>query len=560
MMPVLTILLSGLSSAFAAQVSIEADTPTFSEGQSVGLVLTVTDTSVRGGPPRFPVPDGLTAEFESQQQQQLMLNMNLTTSTIYRYTLTALKSGDFVIPPLPVLTAAGVLQTQSLSLHVEARGASTGGVNELTGELSDAAHWVGQMVVYHLRFATDRQLQNGQWVPPEGKGFTIEPGIEPVNSTYTVGEGGTSVGVRDLYLPMRFTQAGEVSIPGGALQAQFAVERSRRRRGQMEQLFPDLGMFQDVRSEMFSAPTLHTTIKDPPKAGRPADWTGLVGEFTLTSHVTGAAVAGPVKVNVGDTVTVAVDLVGDSPVSGVKLPPLVGDGFKVYDDQPVATGTIQQGKVVATSSFKRAIVPQRPGPLTIPSIDLPVFDPAKGEYVTLHSDPVELEVGGSAASAQVASFSSGGAPQGPIGAGDELLPIRPAPSTIPRWSGRYAWLLLLPGALGLVFKGGRGLLVRRLSRAATTRAFGFEDLPTDPHERLSGLELIFREAVAPRLGIGAAAVHGEDLVRLGDVAAEAEVVYRLLERARYADGGGGGSTRAVEALEQALRAFVKKLR
>lgn len=559
MPPVLPMILAGVSSVLGAQVSLQADTPTFSEGQSIGLVLTVTDTSVRGGAPRFTVPAGLTADFESQQQQQLMLNYNLTTSTIYRYTLTALKAGEYVIPPLTVQTAAGALLTPSLALHVAARGASPGGANELIGELSESARWVGQIVVYHLRFATDRQLQNGNWIPPEGKGFTMEPGIEPVNSNYNVGEGGTSLNVRDLYLPLRFTQPGSITIPGGALQGQFAVEKSRRRRGQMEQLFPDLGMFTDVRSEVFSAPTLNATIKEPPKEGRPADWTGLVGSFALTSHVNGATDSGPTRVNVGDTVTISVDLVGDSPVSGLKLPPLVGEGFKVYDDQPVATGVIREGRILATSSFKRAIVPERPGPLTIPAILLPVFDPAKGTYVTLHSEPVVLEVGGAPASAQIASFASGGAPVAATGAIDELLPIRPAPSLARPWSGRWAWLLLLPGALGLALNGARALLSRRAARGHVARTFGFDDLPEELHGRLSGLDQIFREAVAPRLGISAAAVHGEDLVRLGEQAAEADVVYRLLERARYAEGGGG-SAGAVSALETALRTFVKKLR
>ena len=79
------------------------------------------------------------------------------------------------------------------------------------------------------------------------------------------------------------------------------------------------------------------------------------------------------------------------------------------------------------------------------------------------------------------------------------------------------------------------------------------------HARLSGLEQIFRETVAPKLGMGAAAVHGEDLARLGVYAPEAEVVYRLIERARYA-GGGAGAAEQVRALEIALREFVEKMK
>lgn len=558
MLPVLTLLLGASPVAIAAQVSLRLDTPVLSEGQSVGLVLTVTDTSVRNGPPRFAVPEGLRAAFESQEQEQLMLNYNLTTSTMYRYTLTALKAGEYTIPAVSVQTAAGALQTGPVSVRVQPRGASAAGVNELTGELSDDVRWVGQEVVYHLRFATDRPIQNGNWVAPEGKGFVVDPAIEHVITNGTLGDGDKRLEVRDLYLPLRFTEPGRITIPGGALQAQFPVERTRRRRGQLEQLFPEMGMLMEMRSDVFSAETLTREIKDPPKAGRPPEWSGLVGTFLLTSHVNGAPSTGPMRVNVGDTITIAVDLVGSAPVSGVKLPPLVGDGFKVYDDQPVATGVIRDGKIVATSSFKRAVVPERPGPLTIPAISLPTFDPATGSYVVLHTEPLELDVQGSAATANVASFSSGAAPVVEAGATDELLPVRTDPSLSPPWPREWALFLLGPGAIALAASAARAALARRTTVAPGARALSFADLPDDPHERLSGLEQIFREAVAPGLGVGAAAVHGEDLARLGPLAEEAQAVYRLLERARYADGGGG-ERKAVEDLEAALRAFVRRL-
>jgi len=558
MLPVLTLLLGASPLAIAAQVSLQLDTPVLSEGQSVGLVLTVTDTSVRNGPPRFAVPEGLQAAFESQKQQQLMLNYNLTTSTMYRYTLTALKAGEYTIPAVSVQTAAGALQTGPVSVRVQPRGASAAGVNELTGELSDAVRWVGQEVVYHLRFATDRPIQNGNWVAPEGKGFVVDPAIEHVITNGTLGDGDTRLVVRDLYLPLRFTEPGRITIPGGALQAQFPVERARRRRGQLEQLFPEMGMLMEMRSDVFSAETLTRDIKDPPKAGRPPEWSGLVGTFQLTSHVNGAPSTGPMHVNVGDTITIAVDLVGSAPVSGVKLPPLVGDGFKVYDDQPVATGVIRDGKIVATSSFKRAVVPERPGPLTIPAISLPTFDPATGSYLVLRTEPLELDVQGSAATANVASFSSGAAPVVDAGATDELLPVRTNPSLSPPWPGKWALLLLLPGVLALAGSGVKAAVARRAAVVPGARALGFADLPDDPHERLSGLEQIFRESVAPGLGIGAAAVRGEDLARLGALADEAQAVYRLLERARYADAGGA-ERKAVEDLEAALRAFVRRL-
>ena len=94
--------------------------------------------------------------------------------------------------------------------------------------------------------------------------------------------------------------------------------------------------------------------------------------------------------------------------------------------------------------------------------------------------------------------------------------------------------------------GGR----RRAERAERPR--GFEDLPSDPEARLAALEDIFRAAVATRIGVPAAGLRREDLVALGAATAEAEELYRALERCRY------GDARAVP--EGQIRAFVEGLR
>jgi hypothetical protein len=104
-----------------------------------------------------------------------------------------------------------------------------------------------------------------------------------------------------------------------------------------------------------------------------------------------------------------------------------------------------------------------------------------------------------------------------------------------------------------VLLGLQGLLaLRRRPARVAQRRLDFADLPADPDERLAGLERIFRERVAARLGIASAGLRGEDLAGLGSDAPDAEALYRDLERLRY--GGVHGPLP-----EDRVRALVERL-
>ena len=116
--------------------------------------------------------------------------------------------------------------------------------------------------------------------------------------------------------------------------------------------------------------------------------------------------------------------------------------------------------------------------------------------------------------------------------GDDILPVRTSPDLSPPWPGAYAWTLLLPGAV-LVGRVGVGRL-RPRGRVSARARYGFDDLPTDPEGRLSGLERIFLDGAAARLGVNPAEVNRERVATLGD---EAVAIFRALEAARYRGEG-----------------------
>lgn len=530
-----------VAAALAAQVQIQVDTDAVAEGQSVGLLVTVTDASARGVP-EVTVPEGLAVAFESQAQNQLMINFHLTTSTIYRYQLTALKRGTYTIGPVKVATSAGTLTSAPVTLTVGPR-ASGGGLNQLAGAFADATAWVGEVVVYRMKFVTDKGLVNGKWVPPEIDGLEPEPGVEPQQKQYSLAEGGVVQTVQELWFPYRAARPGALTVPGGVFQAQFAVQRQRQgRRGQggLDALLDGM-VFNEVRTEVYSADPVPLTVRPLPEAGRPAGFSGVVGTLAVVATPSAGAAW------VGDTVTVEVKVTGDVPLAGLTLPPVQDDGFRVYDDQPTLTAALTGTGIEATATFRRAVVPQVPGRLELPPVEIAYFDPGAGDYRVARAEPVVIEVGGTADAATVTSFSDA-QPRAVGVIGEDILPVHTDARVGRPWPAAWAWLLVAPGAVALGLEAGGRLRARR---PRAERRLGFADLPADPDARLAMVERIVRERIGERLGVSPEAVHRELLDGLGEHAEAAREVWRGLEQARY---GGGGAD-----VEPRARALVERL-
>ncbi|MDP2315394.1 MAG: BatD family protein [Pseudomonadota bacterium] len=529
-----------VQAAFAAQVTLQVDSEQLREGQKVRLDLMVVDTSPRSVP-RFDVPAGLEIAYEGQSQQRQIINFQSTSSTIFSYSLTALAAGEYDIGPITVPTAAGALTTTALHLKVTPR--APGSDDSLVGDIGTDHAWVGQVLVYHLRFQTEKNVVTGQWTPPSPAGFTTEPTVEPMTAEYTLEQDGKPLSVQELYFPLRASAPGKWTIPGGVLRAQYSVTDTSRRRRQ--NIFDGIGAYGSVRTEAYSAGPLAIDVRELPAEGRPADATGLVGHYTVAARASGGST------RVGDTVTVEVVVEGDGALAGFSLPPLAGTDFRVYDDQPIVEARIEDGKYHAKATFKRAIVPQGPGVIQVPPIEIAYFDPSTGAWGRASTQPITLDVSGEAVRADVESFANGGAQRSVDTLGEDILPVRTDARLSRPWPRAAALAWLAPGAFALTAQGVLALR-RRKPRGSAERPRGFDDLPQDPDARLAAIERIFRERVAARVGVPPDALRREDLCALGPSAEEAETIYRALERRRY-----GGQDATVS--EERVRTLVEGL-
>ncbi len=147
--------------------------------------------------------------------------------------------------------------------------------------------------------------------------------------------------------------------------------------------------FSPTASDSRKSRALTIDVMPLPVEGRPAGFeSSNVGRFEVVSSVDRA------QVKAGEAVTWKVTVRGAGNIRNVRLHKLEHlDGFRVYE--PTTKETIEPGdEVHGQKVYTYLLLPQKGGALTLPSVELPYFDPGTGKYATAKSQPIALTVEG----------------------------------------------------------------------------------------------------------------------------------------------------------------------
>lgn len=536
--------------AWAAEVAVQLDSRDVRVGQTLGLRVVVVDAR-NAQPPRFPSQDGIQVVYQGTQQSTVMVNFRTTRTLTFNYALTALKEGSYKLRPSPVTLDGERKLAPAVTLTVRAREGDPGTQDSLFGTLGVEDIFVGQVVVHQVEYRTRKRLLDVRWQAPTFEGFVPDPLAQAVSREYPLVEDGITWTVVELDTPLQASLAGAREVPAGVLRTQFAVTaETARRRGL------GLGRFAEARTDVHATDPIDLWVKEVPEEGRSEDWTGLVGAFVLKTTVDRTQLA------LGESATLTVVLHGSGGLAGFELPQVRGDaGVRVYDDEPEVQAEVRGGQYHAVGTWRRAVVPEQEGVLTLPALSLQVFDPVQGAFVTLTSEPVVLQV----APGEVPDLvlqdpaSLDPDPRRAVAAiGEDILPIHPKArlrSQVfdPRSPGLLAVVVLpmlaLIGVIGRERLRGRrpqrdpvAGLVRRLA-GARGQALGVAEL-----------EDLFREALGVALGQPAAGLDqaAAEIGLTGELRDRVLDLYKDLDRARYGGGDRAGLQRRVLDVATAL--------
>jgi hypothetical protein len=180
----------------------------------------------------------------------------------------------------------------------------------------------------------------------------------------------------------------------------------------------------NLAHEMIASNLATIHVHSLPDEGRPANFTGAIGQFTVTGG------AQPQTVAVGEPVTLHFTVSGQGNFDYVRCPTLPDDpAWKAY----VPSSKIdyqEEAHVQGTKNFDMAIIPKKNGTVPLPQASFSYFDPTAKKYVTIPIDLPPITVTGAMpATASATGTTTDSATTAVTPAADGLLPNRIDPGT-----------------------------------------------------------------------------------------------------------------------------------
>jgi hypothetical protein len=286
-----------------------------------------------------------------------------------------------------------------------------------------------------------------------------------------------------------------------------------------------------------------------PTAGRPADFSGAVGAFKISSDVS------TLKAAAGDPVTLRMHVTGAGNFDRVDSAMLDHlDTWKTYPPKSSFNATDSVG-YKGEKIFEQPLIASQAGEQTIPALSFSYFDPETRRYERAQTAPIKIDIAASladsslhtpAAAADTHAGAAGGASAHPLTAGlkaDHAPAQRTADSLIPLYlQPRF---LIIPAALALLVAGGLIGLRRRPSHAsprAAERALAQLDAAArtgDASIFLDTARTLLLQDLAQRWQMPAEHITTEELdSRLGADAGEINGLFALADEAKYAGHAG----------------------
>ena len=487
--PALFVLLLALGSSLAraqqVQVTATAEPNRVEEGQEVELKVQISGTDRQPDqPPTLPqMPGFVVASGPSVSSYFQWVNGRSSSSRTYTWILIPQGKGPHSIPPIAVAVDGTTYRTAMLRVDVVERTATGSGSGPSGRPVSPFADpWTrrrlatppgtpaslfveavvdktevykGEQVSLMYKVYTQYELANmALQDQPSYEGFWVED-IKPddkYDARSVTRKEGTFREYTVLKKALFPNTAGTLTIP--ELTFHFAA----RRRG--NDPF-DSFLFQPTESLFRSSQPITIRVKELPAEGRPPEFEGAVGRFTLSVKTD------RMETKVNDAVGLKVEVEGQgniSTLSGPRIPAL--PDFKQYDPKIQESPRARSGTMVGRKTWDYVLIPLASGAQEIPPVRFAFFDPKTATYQVLQSQPIHLKV---------ARGEAGDLPGQPFPARADLAvlgsdiryikmdprPLRDETRTV---SGSPLFLAALAGPLAV--NAGLLLIARRRSRLA----------------------------------------------------------------------------------------------
>lgn len=325
-----------------------------------------------------------------------VINGTITKERQYSYQVRALKEGRLTIPSLKARVDKEDLQTTPFQVEVK------GGVAEPSREdvnsnaklifverdLPKKTMYQGEVIISKIRLLTRAQLTGATPSRDAAPDWRLI-GAEGQKNLEVVRDGArwNVIEMSEGLIPLK---VGKIKAPSFGISATW-IQPSARKQRNPQNIFEmlrngNLSMGEEVSKKLFSE-VIEVDVKPLPNP-KPAEFSDIVGAFTLTSNISKR------KIGAGETATVTLEIKGQGALDHMKDVVLTIVGARVYADKPVLTEKIEAGAgLVSSKILKFAVVPNTQGTVDLGSVKLASFNTFTESYETMNANLGSLEVG-----------------------------------------------------------------------------------------------------------------------------------------------------------------------
>jgi len=353
------------------------------EGEGVDTRQGVESPEVE---PHFEIVNQIGPQVQTSMQ---IINGKFTSSSSWRmtYILEAREVGNFQIPPLVQRLGNRVYRTEAIFVQIleppevethEENGWAPPEDPYLDTKPDKAEAYVGEQVVVSWYLYNHRNIYN------------LKIGSRPPLTEFKVEELETAKQLNPQVKSFNGLSYNVAFIQNFAL---FPLKSGKAAIGPLELIYSiptrkaDLFGRRIYQDKSLSSAPLSITVLPLPEEGRPPDFSGAVGEFSLDATLEKD------HVRAQDSLNFTVSITGTGNIEFIKAPSLnFPSSLEVYPPEAETEKMIKGGKLVGRRTFKYILVPQKEGDLVLPGISFSYFDPGVKKYQSLESPGFSLHV------------------------------------------------------------------------------------------------------------------------------------------------------------------------
>ena len=377
-------------------------------GDQFRLSYTITSQKVRDF--RAPSIQGfevLMGPSRSTQSSTQIINGNVTsTSSItFTYILMAGKEGTYKIPGATIVADGDNYTSNSVEIKVlppdQASGANNGNSARSSRDQANSGKISNQelfmmatasktnvyeqeAILLTYKVYTQVNLTGLRGDVPDLKGFHTQEVELPQQKTFTLEHYNgrnynTTVWRQFVLFPQ---QTGKIEIPSVTFEGTVS---QRMASSDPFDAFFNGGNYVNINKNLVT-PKLTINVKELPE-GKPANFSGGVGEFTLSSSIS----TQDLKTN--DAVTIKLVISGTGNMKLINTPEVAfPQDFEIYDPKVENKFNLTRNGLAGNKVIEYLAIPRHAGTYTIPPIEFSYFDLKSQSYKTLKTDAYTLNV------------------------------------------------------------------------------------------------------------------------------------------------------------------------